>query len=376
MHAFSMLLLGGVLLPAQVLGAQADKPQGPGKAAATQGPATQGPATQEPATKPTRVGLVEFDSNGYPLVPEEPVTGRANNPSPASPPPSNERPPAPAVEVRRTSSGFREPVARDQQAERAPLTTAADARSSGRNKPPLASGMEPGSPLLDVFQFVRAPGSWKAIGGVSVWWLVTVYGPQGEVIGYRELTQTADCRYADRDRLEYVNGTSSRVYGRSGATVFAERDGRPQFTAVEAAGHELALFGLQLRMPWAFGDASTYVVVSRDVQTRPEEQLQRAVLERRPPPGLETFGPEVDPRPRDRFELLYEPTSGRPRELVYKFAASGETRRVRFEDWSEFQGIPYPRRRVYFDAEGRTTTTLEIRRMEPANTSERDFRML
>lgn len=376
MHALSLLLFGGVLLPAQVLGAQSGGPQGLGKPATAQEPARQGPASQGPATKPARVGLVEFDSNGYPLVPEEPVTPRNGDPSSANPPPANERPPAPAVEVRRTSSGFREPVTSVPGAERPSLASARDARGSGRNKPPLASGMEPGSPLLDVFQFVRAPGSWKAIGGVSVWWLVTVYGPQGEVIGYRELTQTADCRYADRDRLEYVNGTSSRVYGRSGATVFAERDGRPQFTAVEAAGHELALFGLQLRMPWAFGDAGTYVVVSRDVETRPEEQLQRAVLMRRPPAGLETFGPEADPRPRDRFELLYEPTSGRPRELVYKLAASGETRRVRFEDWSEFQGIPYPRRRVYFDAEGRTTTTLEIRRMEPANTSERDFRML
>jgi hypothetical protein len=325
-------------------------------------PAPAKVSPQEPAVKPARIGVVEFDSNGYPVVQDDPGT--------------MSRPAAPLVESRSDKAAPRAPMGTAPNFDRGFEVSPADARGSGRTTPAIASGMEPGSPLLDVFQFTRSPGAWKALGGVTLWWLVTVYGAQGEVIGYRELTQTSDCRYPDRDRLEYVNGTSNRTYGRSGATVFAERDGRPLFTAVEGAGSELALFGLQLRMPWAFGDASSYVVLSRDVVTRAEEQLQRILIERRPPPGLDVFGPEVDPRPRDRFELLYEPTSGRPRELVHRFAASGETRRLRLEDWAEFQGLPYPRRRVYVDDSGRATTTLELRRIESANVTERDFRML
>jgi hypothetical protein len=232
--------------------------------------------------------------------------------------------------------------------------------------------MELGSPLLEVFPFVRSPGAWKALGGQTIWWRVTILGPQGEKLGVRELTHTADCAFAERDRVEYEDG---RVYGRSGATVFASKQGMPWPTLTEAAGHELALFGLQLRLPWCFGDGIGYGVVARGTVDRAGERLARIVLERRPPAGSEVVGPELDPAPRDRFELLYDPTSGAPREFVHRFASSGQSRRVLLEDWREYDGVRLPYRRVYVDEAQRPTTTLEITRIERASVGDRDFRL-
>jgi hypothetical protein len=251
---------------------------------------------------------------------------------------------------------------------------AADAKSREQAQP-LASGTQLGSPLLDVYQATQAPGAWRQIGGVVAWWRVTVYGADGEPLGMREITHTADTAFADRDRLEHADG---RTYGRFGAHVAAERAGMPMPTLVESAERELLLFGVQLRMPWLFGDANAFTVVAREVEERAGERMRRLVLEQRPPAGLEVLGPELDPKPRDRFEIVYEPSTGLPREFVHRFACSLQTRRVLLEDWREFDGIPVkvPARRVYVDESMRATTVLEILRMTPQRVSERDFRLL
>jgi len=319
-------------------------------------PATK-PAAQ-PQTPPaaeSRVSNVQFDTNGWPIV--------ADTPSPA-------KPAAPAGEAARPAgqrAGSEGAAAPTPLAEPTPV----DAQSQ-RSMPALASGMELGSPLLEVFQFVRSPGAFKALAGQQIWWRITIYGAQGEVIGVRELTHTADCTFAERDRLEYEG---HRIYGRSGASVFAERQGMPWPTDAEAAGHELGLFGLHLRMPWCFGDPMSYVVVSRGAFDRSNERLQRIVLERRLQSTLEVVGPEIDPRPRDRFELLYEPTTGTPREFVHRFASSGQTRRVVLEDWREVEGVRMPHRRIYVDETLRQTTMLEMLRIERAPVTDRDFRL-
>ncbi len=344
-----------------------------GQRAASQSAASQ-PAATKPASpdaaKPGRVGLVEFDSNGYPVIAEEPADTRRAPPPVAPPaaPLAESRPAAPVVTVRPFDPSVRLP---------GPSATEANSARTGGQQ--LASGMDRGSPLLDVFQSVRTPGSFKALGGVTVWWRVTIYDQQGGILGYREITQTADCAYPDRDRLDYVdNGRIERAYGRSGAAVFAEREGRPWPTLAAMAGQDLALFGMQLRLPWCFGDGGAYVVVARDTVDRPHERQHRAVIERRPQAAQDVVGPELDPAPRDRFELLYEPSSGRPRELVHRFASGnspGESRRVLLDDWAEYQGLPYPRRRLYVDDNRRPTAMLEIQRLEACTTSERDFRI-
>ncbi|MBX3464083.1 MAG: hypothetical protein KF830_12995 [Planctomycetes bacterium] len=294
------------------------------------------PPPAPPGAAPSGPGAVRFDSGGWPILADDPApaAGRAS--------------PALATEAARPAAA--------------------------------ASGMQLGSPLLDVFQATRSPAAFRALGGVVVWWRLSIFGAQGEVIGMRELTHTADCGAAERDRLELADG---RVYGRSGASVFAERQGMPWPTLADAAQHELALFGLHLRLPWCFGDGAAFAVVGRDTVTRGGDALLRIQLERRPPAGADPIGPEATPPPRDRYELLVEPSTGLPREFVHRFAASAQSRRVRLEDWRDVTlgdaraggAVRLPFRRVYVDEAQRPTTQLEILRLEPAKLAERDFRL-
>ena len=323
-----------------------------------QPPATK-PAPVQPAPSATeaRVGNVQFDANGWPIVADTPQRAMPTAPlGETASPPTAKRPAA--------AANAEAPVPAD--------SNPADAGSQRVVAAALASGMELGSPLLEVFQFVRSPGAFKALAGQTIWWRITIFGGQGEKIGVRELTHTADCAFAERDRVEYED---QRIYGRSGATVFAEKQGMPWPTLAEAAGHELSLFGLHLRMPWCFGDGMSYMVVSRGAVDRADERLARIVLERRLSSSLEVVGPEIDPRPRDRYELIYEPSTGTPREFVHRFASSGQTRRVLLEDWREVEGVRMPHRRVYVDETMRQTTTLELLRIERASVSDRDFRL-
>lgn len=250
---------------------------------------------------------------------------------------------------------------------------AARAQGPASDVPALASGTQLGSPLLDVYKSVGGVEAFRGLEGCVVWWRVSTFGEQGEAIGLREVTHTADCRYAERDRLEFQDG---RIYGRLGAQVFAELRGMPWPTLNDPASQDLMLFGLHLRAPWCFGDANLFMVVGKDFVDRSGERLLRITLERRPPSSLEVVGPELDAKPRDRFELLCEPSSGRPRELVHRFACSLATRRVLLEDWRDVENVRVPFRRVYVDEAMRTKTTLEILRLERQRTSERDFRLL
>ncbi len=149
----------------------------------------------------------------------------------------------------------------------------------------------------------------------------------------------------------------------------------PWPTLAETAEQELLLFGMQLRLPWCFADGIGYAVVGKDTIDRGGELLQRVVVERRPGGGLDTIGPELDPKPRDRFELVYEAGSGLLREFTHRFASSQQARRVLLEDWREVGGVRMPFRRVYVDGNQRQTTALEILRLEATKTSERDFRL-
>ncbi|MCA8973593.1 MAG: hypothetical protein KDC98_02675 [Planctomycetes bacterium] len=296
---------------------------------------------------------IRYDANGYPIVPDEPAP-RSIVPLPAMNP-------APTYESR---PGLPADGARRQTAD---VEAASDRRTS------TASGMELGSPLLDVFQFTRSPGAFKALGGVQVFWRVTIFGGQGEVLGMREITQVADCSFAERDRLEYE--TDGRVYGRADGSAFAERQGMPWPSDVDRAGPELALFGMHLRAPWCFGDGISYVVLATDTVDRPGERLRRVLLERRPLNGSSLIGPELDPRPRDRFELVFEPGTGRPRELVHRFASSGLARRLVFEDWRDELGIRMPFRRIYVDETQKRTTMLEVLNVSRRPVTERMFRL-
>ncbi|MBK8098495.1 MAG: hypothetical protein IPK26_15405 [Planctomycetes bacterium] len=253
-------------------------------------------------------------------------------------------------------------------------TVAAPAAIRGRSaqeQPVLASGLEAGSPLLAIYGHVGSVETARGLAGLTAWWRLTIHGAQGEPIGIREITHVADLAFAERDRLEFADG---RVYGRSGASVFAERQGMPWPTLTESAGHELALLGLHLRLPWVFADGIEYVVMAREVVARGAERLLRIRLKRRP--AMDTIGPELEPAPTDQFELWCDEATGRPREFVHTLAISGQTRRVLLEDWQDVGGVQMPHRRVYVDESRRQTTVLELLRVEVGTqVTDRDFRL-
>ena len=60
---------------------------------------------------------------------------------------------------------------------------------------------------------------------------------------------------------------------------------------------------------------------------------------------------------------------------MHRFASSGLTRRVRFEDWREESGVRLPFRRVYVDENMRRTTMLEILNIASQRVNERTFRL-
>ncbi len=336
--------IDAALVAGPVARPQEPKPAGPTPVAKATGP----------QPKPTSLQNVQFDQSGWPIVAE-------TTPLPAA----TTRPLAKAD----ADHGRAEP--RDAARPR-PLAESSRAPERADEIPAIASGMQLGSPLLDVYQATHSPGAWKNIGGLVVWWRVTIHGSQGEPIGVREIVHTLDSAFAERDRLEYADG---RVFGRIGAQVFAERSGMPNPNQVEGATHELQLFGTQMRFPWLFADASAFAVLGKEVEDRQGERLRKIVLERRPPASLEVSGPELDPKPRDRFDILHDPSNGLPRELLQRFATSRETRRVLLEDWREFEGVNLPHRRVYVDDSMRATTSLEITRMERQRVTERAFRL-
>lgn len=72
-----------------------------------------------------------------------------------------------------------------------------------------------------------------------MWWRITIYDQQGGVVGYRELTQTSDCKYP--------NATASSSSTTAASTVGSVRpcslNGRagPRLGQTDAAAQELLL---------------------------------------------------------------------------------------------------------------------------------------
>jgi hypothetical protein len=226
--------------------------------------------------------------------------------------------------------------------------------------------------LSSLFQAVRSQAAFRSLGGVTVTWQLTVFGPRGEAIGTREVIQRADVSQNERDRLE----CGDRVFGGSGGLVFATRGGMPWPSLQETGAQELRFYGMLLRTPWLFADGATFALMARDQVQRSGEQLVRFKFERRSERRNDLFGPEEQPVPCDSFELLCEPAGMLPRELVWKFASGGQTRRMLLEDWREVAGVRLPHRRILVDADGRQTTQIDIKAIQTAEPlSDRDFRV-
>jgi hypothetical protein len=252
---------------------------------------------------------------------------------------------------------------------------AAETRSAAAPPPP-ARAIE--MPLPAVFRAVGAPPAFSALGRVTARWRVTVHGPGGEPLGVRTILHAADLAQPRRDRLEYEDG---RVYRRADGLVAAEQHGMPWPTLLEVAREELELFGLHLRLPWAFADERTFAVGAAEpggLAGGQGEQVVRLAVQRRS--ELARNGPWPEPVDVDRFVLLCPAGGGPPLGLEQHLAGPGTDRQVRLEDWRPVrqgdggQGVGgqgdggqgdggalrLPFRRVYADATGRPATTLEL----------------
>ncbi|MFT4513590.1 MAG: hypothetical protein ACI89X_000917 [Planctomycetota bacterium] len=341
-------LLAGLGLAAMTVGQVNPNPEATNRVVSEPAKATQSPAA-------TGIAPVRFGANGWPIG-----LGKAK---PAAAPAAKTKRPSRAKSgraSRRTETANAEPKTNDVLVAQG---TAAD---------PLASGMQLDSPMHEVFRATRSPGALQAIGGVEVFWRLTIHGTHGEIIGYRDITHIADLRNPSRDRLEDNKG---RVFTRNGTQVHAQRNEIPYETLLAEATSQLQLFGMHLRMPWCFGEGQRYAVMRREVAQRRNESLVKLQLRRRAPANEVVFGPEANPKTRDQFELLFEPTTGLPRELVHRFASSGQKRNVLLDDWQDEHGVKMPRRRTYIDAAGHPTTTIELRRITRRRVSDRDFRL-
>ena len=330
---------------------------------------------ESPAGSSGSIGAVQFGNNGWPIGIGQAAPARSE---PYVPTVRND--PVRSDPVRNSDEWLQQERLRMGNETSRPLDGQATAAANndvvvafGTAKEPLASGMQFDSPLHDVFRSTRSPGAFQTIGGVEVFWRLTIHGTHGEIIGMRDLTHIADCAFPERDRLEDQKG---HVFTRDGQQVAAQRNGIPYESLNQEAKAMLELFGLQLRLPWCFGDGKSYSIVTREAAMRRGEKLWKLQLLRRPHATEVVFGPEVNLGDRDQFELLFEPTTGQPRELVHRFSSSGQERRVLLEDWQEEHGVRMPRRRVYVDAAGRATTTIELRRITPRRVSDREFRLL
>jgi hypothetical protein len=206
-----------------------------------------------------------------------------------------------------------------------------------------------------VFVAVHQPADLAALGGVTLVLRITLFDHRGEELGSREIHHEADLAYPDRDRLWFSDG---RVYGRIGKAVNAQRFHKPWPVLDDEARDELELYGVLLRMPWLFADAESFVVFPTQNDNWRGEDLVRIPIERRPVQSL-VLGPQRNPVPVDRFELLYDDTFI-PRQLVFRLAATGVTRRVLLQDFREVGGVRIPWRRTFLVEDDRVAMVMKV----------------
>ncbi|MGC6489623.1 MAG: hypothetical protein ACON4Z_18400 [Planctomycetota bacterium] len=226
--------------------------------------------------------------------------------------------------------------------------------------------------LSEVFRATGTPGLLARLGGVVATWKLTVHGQDGQVVGERTYVHVADCTQPDRDRLQY----GDRVFVRDGGRVLAGRGGIRWESLDAMAERELQLFGLHVRLPWCFGATPPYVVLRQEATTRRGAALRGVLLERRAASVDAAAGAGQGRREHDRFHLFYDARTGAPRELEHVFAGPKTRRRVRLDDWREFEGVRFPARRVYVDDVDRPTTTMELMDLRRRRVEDRDFRLL
>jgi hypothetical protein len=136
MATMHLLLALPLLLLTSLVVAQSPAPAGKQKPVETEArPASSPPA----AITPAPISNVQFDAGGWPIVADEPVAANQAPATSGANAPASARPPAPPGAAK--SKPVTVPASGDERDS-----------AAANDRPALASGMQLGSPLLDVFQ--------------------------------------------------------------------------------------------------------------------------------------------------------------------------------------------------------------------------------
>ncbi|MCB9869616.1 MAG: hypothetical protein H6837_07145 [Planctomycetes bacterium] len=215
------------------------------------------------------------------------------------------------------------------------------------------------TPLQPIFAGVGSPADLRALGGAIVRMQMQLFGPEGAVLADLPVLHWVDLGAPRlRDRLELSgDGAARRVYGRQDGTVFAQMFGLAFAELTEQAAEELEVFGLLLRMPWAFDGPGFVVEDPQPITVAGVRRIRVRVTRRQPPAAPGGTGKSV---PADRFDLICNATSRVPEELHMTLGRRGKTVRVVLSDYATLGRIRLPMRRTFLGSAGEKVMELRI----------------
>ena len=197
------------------------------------------PVGQSTAQQPTPVAPpgIRTDANGWPIL----------APSTTQHQPVQQQ--TPNVQTRQVQTPKQLPG-------RVPARPGGPGTPNTNPRGPLERPLADSSLLNDVFQQVGRPDDVAQLQCVVAWMTVKLFDHRGMELGELQVHHEADLRH-ERDRLLFSRPSRGpdKIYGRDGRSVFAERHGMAWPSLESKAREELEIFGLLLRMPWAFADS-------------------------------------------------------------------------------------------------------------------------
>ncbi len=222
------------------------------------------------------------------------------------------------------------------------------------------------SPLLKIFRHLGGVEDMRDLEGVVAQINLSLLDHRGGELGAMSIVHEADMQLPDRDRLHFAGAavTDGKIYGRDGQAVYAEMHGIAFQSLEQEARQELEIMGLLLRFPWAFADATRFVVYPAQDISLAGRGYKRVRVERLPAAGREQLGPQPNQSQVDRFDLICTPERMQPAQLHITLAATGITQVVELRDYRSFGSVRLPTRRIFIGPTGHQQMEMVISRLD------------